>query len=203
MKSHSLTLAGIVSATILASALQSAPRSVGKMPMRDVATHNELSASLRMAQQSDPIRLLGPPAGKSDEDPSLRNSSRDLIKESTVVCFNGSLTLVPKRAVIFIPEHLKDRIGVKPKQEVKRWRDFLPANRGWIRTFEVSPDQAMGYAPIAKATLEAMQQGSSMIVATFKSGPISVLPLKTKEELEKLAEDGVIKIKAKNTPENE
>jgi len=193
MKTHLLTFAAITGTMMLASSLQSAPGSGGTMAMRDVATHNELSASLRMAQQSDPIRLLGPPAGKSDEDPSLRNSSRDLIKESTVVCFNGSLTLVPKRAVLFIPEHLKDRIGVKPKQEVKTWRNFLPANRGWIRTLEVSRDQAMGYAPISKATLDAMQQGNSMIVATFKAGPISVLPMKTEEELEKLAEDGVIK----------
>ena len=61
----------------------------------------------------------------------------------------------------------------------------------------------MGYAPIAKATLEAMQQGNSMIVATYNAGPISVLPLKTEEELEKLAEEGAIERKEDTTSENE
>lgn len=150
--------------------------------MRDVVTHDELSRSLRMAQQKDPIRDLGPAIGKVDEDPSLQNSSRDLIKESTIISFNGNLTLVPKRAVLFIPEKLEERIGVKPKQQVKTWADFYQRNRGWIRTVEVSREQAMGQKPISEGVLEAVAKSSSLVVATFKNGPISVIPYEEPEE---------------------
>lgn len=180
---RSIFLTAILAATLPLSAAPS-----GKMQMRDVATHDQLSSKLRMAQQKDPVRLLGPPAGKHEEDPSKQNTSRDLIKESTVLCYNGNLTLVPKEAVIFVPDELKDRIGVKPKQKIKRWSEFYQVNRGWIRTIEVSRDQAMGYKPIAEGTMEAVKAGSSMVVATFSGGPISVLPLKTEEELEAIAE---------------
>ncbi|MEX2580286.1 MAG: hypothetical protein WD342_14605 [Verrucomicrobiales bacterium] len=152
----------------------------GQTPMRDVATHDQLSRSL--AQQTDPIRNLGPAIGKSDEDPSLKNSSRDLIKESTIICFNGSLTLVPKRAVLFVPDRLQERVEVKPKQEVKTWADFYQRNRGWIRTVEVSREQAMGQKPISESILDAVAKSSSLVVATFKNGPISVIPYEEPEE---------------------
>lgn len=166
----------------IAPAFAAPSSSSDRSQMRDAVTHDELSRSLRMAQQKDPIRDLGPAIGKVEEDPSLQNSSRDLIKESTVICFNGNLTLVPKRAVLFIPEKLEERIGVKPKQRVKTWADFYQSNRGWIRTVEVSREQAMGQKPISEGILEAIAKSSSLVVATFKNGPISVIPYEEPEE---------------------
>lgn len=144
--------------------------------MRDVATHEQLSQKLRMAQQNDPIRRTGKPMGKVDEDPAKAQAGRDLIKESTILSYRGNLTLVPKNAVLFMPDPLKARLEVDQKAKVLNWQQFYQANRSWIRTIEVSREQAMGQAPMDEETVKAFQTGSSAVVATFKGGPISVLP---------------------------
>ena len=152
-----------------------------KMKMRDVVTHDVLSQRLRMTLQKDPVRNLGPETGNFEEDPAVRTHSRDLVRDSTIVSYKGNLTLVPKRAVLHIPDEIADRIGAKSGQKVLTWADFLQLNRGWIRTVEVSRDQVMGNAPLPPNIVEAFAKSSSMVVATFKGGPVSVLPLKEPE----------------------
>ncbi|MDF1659918.1 MAG: hypothetical protein P1U58_20050 [Verrucomicrobiales bacterium] len=149
--------------------------------MRDSAKHDDLSRKLRMAQRADPIRELGPPVGKTEEDPSLANSERDLIKTSTVFSFRGFLTLVPKRAVLSLPENYKSRLSVTKGAKVQTFRDFYQSNRGWIRTMEVSREQALGHVPFEEATALAIAESSQVVIATYKGGPISVLPLQEEE----------------------
>lgn len=144
--------------------------------MRDAATHDQLSQSLRMVQQKDPIQDLGPAIGKTDEDPAKPMASRDLIKDSAILCYRGFLTLVPKRAVLHLPETLKERFEAKEKVKVVSWKDFYQGNRGWLRTVEVTREQAMGQAPMDEEVVKSFQTGTSAVVATFKGGPISVLP---------------------------
>lgn len=151
--------------------------------MRDVATHDELSQRLKMAQQNDPIRATGPAIGKSEEDPAKPLAERDLIKSSTTLAYRGFLTLVPKRSVLHIPEGFEDRLTVPAKVKVQTFRDFLASNRGWIRTMEVSREQALGHVPFPEETANAIQTSSQIVVATYKGGPISVLPLKDPEEV--------------------
>lgn len=170
----------IVALFLLPSLLAAAPAG-GNAKLRDAATHDQLSQKLRMAQQKDPIRDVGPPAGKVDSDPSVQTANRDLIKESTVLCYRGYLTLVPKQAVLHLPEPLKDRFEIKPNIIVQTWADFYRANRGWIRTVEVTREQAMGQVAIPEEIVEAYKLSTSAVIATFNGGPISVLPLKQPE----------------------
>ena len=144
--------------------------------MRDAASHDELSQRLRMAQQSDPIKDRGEAIGKIGEDPASANHKRSLLESSSLICYRGQMTLVPKRAVIHVPEHLEDRFGVKGKVEVKNWVEFYMANRGWIRPLEVTRDEALGFKPINEAKLEAIKESSTVVIATFKEGPIAVRP---------------------------
>jgi len=156
--------------------------SLSNLKVRDAATHDELSQSLRMAQQNDPLRDLGPAIGKTEEDPSVAQSKRDFVKDSTVLSYRGFLTFVPKRAVLHMPDALSDRIGVQPDVEVQTWAEFYRANRGWIRTVEVTQEQALGHTPLPEGKRKAIENSSSMVVATFRSGPISVLPPKDPEK---------------------
>ncbi|MEM9281982.1 MAG: hypothetical protein AAGA96_09160 [Verrucomicrobiota bacterium] len=153
-----------------------------KGSMRDVAKHEDLSQRLRMSQQNDPIKEIGPAIGKTEEDPSVPQSKRSLLASSSLLCFRGELTLVPKRAVLHVPDHLKSRFEVNGKVQVKNWEEFYLANRGWIRTMEVTRDQAMGYKPMPEATVQAIQGSSSVIIATYQKGPIAVRPYQEKEE---------------------
>lgn len=154
-----------------------------KNGMRDVVTSDELSRKLRMAQQSDPIRQIGPPAGNVEEDPAKAVTSRDLIKSSTILCFRGFLTLVPKQSVLHVPENLADRIGEKPDIKVQTFRDFQLANRSWIRTVEVTREQALGHTPLNENITATFEKSPYLVIATYKGGPISVLPLKAPEEV--------------------
>jgi hypothetical protein len=151
-------------------------QSTGSVKMRDAATHDQLSQLLRMMQQRDPIQALGPAIGKKDEDPSKALTSRDLIKDSAILCYRGYLTLVPKRAVLHLPEKLKERFEAKDKVKIVSWSGFLQINRGWIRALEVTREQAMGQTPMSEEVMKSFQDETSAVIATFKGGPISVLP---------------------------
>ena len=137
----------------------------------------------RPLQQADPVRDLGPPSGTSEEDPSLANNERDLVKSSTVFAYRGYLTLVPKRAVLHVPERLQDRLEPDKGAKILTWKNFHQANRGWIRTLEVTREQALGHTPFNEEITKSISESAQVVVATYKGGPISVLPLKEEEEV--------------------
>jgi hypothetical protein len=143
--------------------------------MRDAATHDQLSLALRKADQTDPMKNL--PATKG-EDPSVANRPKDILSESDIISFRGLATLVPKRAILQIPKNHAELIKMEPGAKIVSWSDFYAANRGWITTVEVSRVQAEGNQPLAEDTLKFMGTCRNLMVATYKGGPISVLPLK-------------------------
>ena len=172
MKALSFFVTSILMIVVIPS--KAAPGFDGEM--RDAASHDELSSKLRMAQQSDPIKDSGPAIGEIEKDPASAQHRRSLLDSSAILCFRGKLTLVPKRAVLHVPEHLENRFGVNGKVEVKSWQDFYAANRGWIRPLEVTRDEAFGFKPLSEAKLEAIKESTTVVVATFKNGPIAVRP---------------------------
>lgn len=184
MKSPSITLIsfsvflGLGSLGATGFAQTETPKTEGSESrvIRDPATHDSLSQSLRMAKQSDPIHNTGPAIGETEVDPSIALASRDLIKDSTIFCYRGALTLVPKRCVLYLPEHLKDRFEATSGAAVVPWNTFFLQNRGWIRTVEVTRDQAMGNEPLSEDMTKAFEKSMSVVVATFSGGPISVKP---------------------------
>jgi hypothetical protein len=157
-------------------ALPANAEEVKKMKVNDVITNDQMGTAHRIANSHDPLRDLGEPAGNVNEDPAKRHHQRDLIKESTILCYRGYLTLVPKRAVLHVPDALVSRIGVQEGAEVKTWQEFYQLNRGWLREMEVTREQAKGLSPMPEETRNAISASTSIVVATFKSGPISVMP---------------------------
>lgn len=147
--------------------------------MRDAATHVELAQLCRKASQEEPTRKLVLAKGP---DPSTVNRPKDLISESDIICFNGAVTLVPKRAILQIPKTLPDRFKYQQGAKLMSWADFYAINRGWITTTEVSRAQAEGNAPLTPETQKQLAKSGNLIVATFQGGPISVLPLKVPDE---------------------
>jgi hypothetical protein len=51
-------------------------------------------------------------------------------------------------------------------------------NKGWITTLEISRAQAEGNAPLPDETHKRLSKCTSLVVCTYKGGPISMLPLK-------------------------
>ncbi len=148
-------------------------------PMRETTTDAELAAKYRQASQEDPMRKQRPSKGP---DPSIVNQPNNLISESDTICFNGAVTLVPKRAILQIPKNLSDRFKYLPGAKLMSWSEFYAINRGWITTVEVSRIQAEGNSPLGEDTRKKMVKSGNLIVATYQGGPISVLAPKVPVE---------------------
>jgi len=147
--------------------------------MREAAIHTDLTGIYRKAEQADPMRNMPPAKGV---DPSTVNQPKDLVASSDILCFGGIATLVPKRAIMNIPKNLQDRLKFLPGSKIKSWADFFALNRGWITTVEVSREQAEGNKALDEKIADRVSKSANLIVATYKGGPISVLPLKATVE---------------------
>ncbi len=133
----------------------------------------------RPAQQGDIPKLRGvaevpanPPSGQL---PSL-------LSRSDILSFNGMTTLIPKRAILHQPKPLAPRVNnFQQGSRVVGWLDFMQSNRGWITTVEVTRDQAEGRQPMDEKVVESYLKSTNLVVATFRGGPVSVLPLAVPE----------------------
>lgn len=141
-------------------------------PMRDSVTQEQLVLMYRKASQNDPMRKLPPAKGP---DPSVVNQPKSLISQSDILCFNGAVTLVPKRAILQMPSNLADRLKYQPGAKLLSWSEFYALNRGWITTVEVSRVQAEGNNPLAPETKKQLVKSRNLMIATYQGGPISVL----------------------------
>ena len=147
--------------------------------MRDAPTHEQLALIYRKAAQEDPMRKMQPAKGV---DPSVTNQPKDLISRSDIICYNGTATLVPKRAILNLPAAMQSRLKFLPGSRLMSWSDFYALNRGWISTVEVSRLQAEGNEAFKEEISTRIGKSSNLVVATYLGGPISVLPLKIPAE---------------------
>jgi hypothetical protein len=147
--------------------------------IRDAASHEQLAAKLRQADQTDPMKQL---VAKTEVPAVPVHQPESLMSRSDVISFGGIAALVPKRAILSLPAKFKDRIGTEGNPRLVSWAEFYAANKGWISIHEVTRPQASGKAPLGDAALAQIDKGTTLIIATFMGGPISVLPLQQTEE---------------------
>ncbi len=143
--------------------------------MRDAATSDDLVLKFRAAEQQDPTRHM---KISKLPDPSKVNQPESLLGTSDIICYGGVAVLVPKRAILQLPPKLAERLKFQAGCQFVSWADFYAANRGWITTVEVSRVQAEGNMDLENKTHERISKSNNLIVATYLTGPISVLPLK-------------------------
>lgn len=165
--------------------------------MRDAATHDELSNTLRVAMNTSPLTEQKPAPGP---DPSKVNPSDSLVSQSDFLSFGGRATLVPKQAILHIPANMADRVKLQPGSRIQTWAEFYAMNRGWITTVEVTRIQAGGNQALAEELTGRIGKSSHIVVATYQSGPISVLPLKVPASTEAPASPSTAAAIAPATP---
>ncbi len=128
--------------------------------------------ALTKLQQHNPMMQLPKPAVGEAKVTTPANQS--IIKQSMILHDGKNWTLVPKGAVIFLPEAMKSRVDVKPVGNLLTFIDFITLNRSWITTTEVSFDQAAGNAPLPAERVSFWAKQDKIVVAVHQSGPISV-----------------------------
>ncbi len=128
--------------------------------------------ALAKLQQENPMLQLPKPAVGEAKVTTPENQS--ILKQSMILHDGKNWTIVPKGAVVFLPETLKSRIDAKPVGKLLTFADFITANRNWITTSEVSFDQAAGNEDLPLASVTSWSKQDKLVIAVHQSGPISV-----------------------------
>lgn len=128
--------------------------------------------TLAELQARDPmIRLVQPEEGQAKVS---RAASPSIISESTILHDGTHWTLVPKGAIVHLPESLQSRVNVRPVGTLLPWADFLRKNRTWLVSSEVTFDEAAGNQAIPAERAARWESEEKIVVAVHSQGPISV-----------------------------
>jgi hypothetical protein len=128
--------------------------------------------TLAKLQQRDPMIRLVDASGRAIQTTNpLSHSTMD---QSSVLHDGTHWTLVPKGALIHLPEAIKNRSTVKPVGTLLPWKDFLAKNQRWIATSEVTFDQAVGNEALPADRAEAFASTHKVVVAVHRNDPASV-----------------------------
>lgn len=152
----------------------------GRSAFRDAATHKSLTA--HGGVRENPIAGLRSAQPPEEAMNSKAYKPESIIARSEVIHRGKLATLVPKRAVLHLPADLRGSVGMPEGVQLISWGDFYKMNRNWIRTLEVTRAQAEGDAALSEEMVESFKESRHLIVATYQTGPISVMPLKEEPE---------------------
>ncbi|NNC90581.1 MAG: hypothetical protein HKN82_19160 [Akkermansiaceae bacterium] len=98
----------------------------------------------------------------------------NITANSDFIVFGEASTLVPKGAILHVPNRFRANIDRAPRSGLKIWNQFLSTNRGRLMPLEITRDQALGVAPIEKERLEAACRTGRIVVAVMHGNPTSV-----------------------------
>lgn len=145
-------------------------------------THEQLLERRRQAKEAAAKEAASQPQQvQPTSNPSEANKIPSLLATSEYLSYGGLATLVPKKAIIYTPPNLASRVGLTKGADLKSWREFYAANRGWITTMEVTRAQAQGKEPFTEEMTKSISTSSSIVVATFSGNLITVYPAPPKE----------------------
>lgn len=138
-----------------------------------VITDRITPEEIAQRRKASPVAALQQAAAGKDAAVA-RPGEESLIAQSDILADGHNWTLVPKSAVLHVPQTLANRVGAKPLGRLLSWTDFLTVNRGWLFTEEITFDQAAGKTPIPPSRTEFWKKNGKVIVAVHLGGPISV-----------------------------
>lgn len=108
-------------------------------------------------------------------DPPPAGVKRDVYQISDILVDGGFHTVVPRGAVLSVPESLADRLASSPAGKFQFWPDFYARNKNWIKLQEVDVEVARGKMPLPESVIKMMSTEPKLVLAVFKGNPITVL----------------------------
>jgi len=123
-------------------------------------------------QQSNHAPTLQQPA--EGEAKVVHPEEQSIVKQSTILNDGRNWTIIPKGAVIFMPDKMREHADSKPVGTLLSWSDFLARNFAWVTTNEVSFNQAAGNEAIPANRAAFWAKQDKVVVAVHQGGPISV-----------------------------
>lgn len=156
------TIPPIVFSLVLAAAASAAP-------MKDRVTGEELSAR----RTASPVSTLTQPS--AEEERVARPSQESIINQSLILTDGTNWTLVPRGAVLHLPEAHQGKVGGRPVGNLLSWTQFVAANRSWVSAEEITLRQAEGVHELDERRTAFWPKQDKIIVAVYLGGPISVV----------------------------
>ena len=151
-------------------------------------SHEELAA--RGEERANPlagrraVRQIDPASVGKKERRKIGGES--LLARSLILSYRGTWTIVPKGAILHIPDNYQDRIAPGPSGRLIPWNEFYVRNRGWIHTQRVTIEHARGETALSPEVLEFHKRLGRVVVAVLHQGPISVkAPVEPQDEEQK------------------
>ena len=151
---------------------------------KDSITDDELAAI--KSKYKIKYNELFKPTGESVTAPS-----KDLYATSLILSDGVNHTLLPKRAIVFLPEKYQRRLVEEPVGKLIFWPEFQKLNASWIKPLEVTLSVAKGDEPIAEALRKRFESGFQVIVSVYQNSPISLMPLKEPAETDETVTEKV------------
>jgi hypothetical protein len=148
----------------LAGTVAAAPQMTERITPEEIAARHK----------SSPMAAIPKPNATGQKSVVARPGDQSLIEQSDVLNDGINWTLVPKGAVLHVPQPFTTRVGSKPLGTLLSWSDFLKVNRNWLFTEEVLFEQAAGKRPIPPSRTDAWNKLGKVVVAVHRGGPISV-----------------------------
>ncbi|MCW1913945.1 hypothetical protein OJ996_10185 [Luteolibacter sp. GHJ8] len=98
----------------------------------------------------------------------------DLESNSEYIAFGEFVTLLPKGAIIHVPEKHKANVVKEMKGALLLWPEFVARYPGLVSRMDVSLEEASGQKPIAAERLKAARNTGLIIVGVLNQNPITV-----------------------------
>ena len=122
-------------------------------------------------------RLLATEAktvGEKSGAPSQSERVYNIVEMSDFIAFDEFSTLVPKGAILSVPDSFRPNMITDVSGTLILWNEFLNRNRARISPFEITIEQAAGVAEIDPKLLRSAIATGSIIVAVIRGNPTSV-----------------------------
>ena len=103
---------------------------------------------------------------------------------STFLTFGGHSVLLPKGAVIHVPDVLARHSVAAIKGELISWQEFLTRYPALVSAVEVTLEEASGEKAFDPERMESAKSGGRILVTVYRRNPVSFhpAPVPAKEE---------------------
>ncbi len=125
------------------------------------------------------------PSENVPENQIARPTEQSIIRDSTILNDGKNWTIIPRGAIVYLPEALKAKTTGKPVGTLLPFIDFVSRNPSWITTNEVTFDQAAGNEALPPTKIAFWAKQDKLVIAVHLRGPISVQIPKTIPALSK------------------
>jgi hypothetical protein len=124
---------------------------------------------------------------KTDGKVEFKRKPRSLLGGSVILTDANGWTMVPKGALLAVPEKYASKVGGKPNGKLVPWKEFQQRNRAWLSVCPVKAEMVSGEKPLKPEFFERYVKSRQVVVSTYQMSPVAISPKSLKTLRDELA----------------